>query len=53
MFRGSLQLGAIRGIPIRMHFTWLIHGLNPTMTLLATPTSRLWELSWDTTPQEV
>src|SRR5918996_6383313 len=24
MFRGSLVLGAIRGIPIRIHFTWLI-----------------------------
>jgi Zn-dependent protease/CBS domain-containing protein len=24
MFRGSLQLGAIRGIPIRMHITWLV-----------------------------
>src|SRR6266511_691654 len=24
MFRGSLQLGAIRGIPIRIHFTWLM-----------------------------
>jgi Zn-dependent protease/CBS domain-containing protein len=24
MFRGSLVLGAIRGIPIRLHFTWLI-----------------------------
>jgi Zn-dependent protease/CBS domain-containing protein len=24
MFRGSLVLGTIRGIPIRIHFTWLI-----------------------------
>jgi Zn-dependent protease/CBS domain-containing protein len=24
MFRGSLVLGAIRGIPVRIHFTWLI-----------------------------
>ncbi|HSF31753.1 MAG TPA: site-2 protease family protein [Candidatus Tectomicrobia bacterium] len=24
MFRGSLVLGAIRGIPIRIHFTWLV-----------------------------
>jgi Zn-dependent protease/CBS domain-containing protein len=24
MFRGSIVLGAIRGIPIRIHFTWLI-----------------------------
>jgi Zn-dependent protease/predicted transcriptional regulator len=24
MLRGSLELGAIRGIPIRIHFTWLI-----------------------------
>jgi Zn-dependent protease/predicted transcriptional regulator len=24
MFRGSLVVGAIRGIPIRIHFTWLI-----------------------------
>jgi Zn-dependent protease/predicted transcriptional regulator len=24
MFRGSIILGAIRGIPIRIHFTWLI-----------------------------
>jgi Zn-dependent protease/CBS domain-containing protein len=24
MFRGALELGAIRGIPIRIHFTWLI-----------------------------
>jgi len=24
MFQGSLQLWSIRGIPIRIHFTWLI-----------------------------
>src|SRR6266511_2109215 len=30
MFRGSLQLGAIRGIPIRIHFTWLMKGEPPS-----------------------
>jgi hypothetical protein len=24
MLRGSLVLGTIRGIPIRIHFTWLV-----------------------------